>query len=75
MTELDKELSEVSGGAANGNIISYSIVYGDTLYEIAQRFGTTVKDICELNRIANPDKIKAGDTIKVHNNKNIIGWL
>ncbi len=47
----------------------YTIVSGDTLSEIAEKFGTTVSELAKLNNIANPDLIYAGDTIKIPSNE------
>ena len=47
----------------------YKIVSGDTLSEIAEKFGTTVSELAKLNNIANPDLIYAGDTIKIPSNE------
>ena len=41
---------------------------GDTLSGIAQRFGTSVRTLAELNGISDPDKIYAGNTIRVPEN-------
>ncbi len=38
---------------------------GDTLDDVAQRFGTTVEEIQRLNRIRDPDRISAGHTLEV----------
>ncbi len=43
----------------------YTIKKGDTLWALAKRFGTTVEAIASLNGIKNPDKIYAGDTIRI----------
>ena len=43
----------------------YVIQKGDTLTSIAKANGTTVDALVELNGIKDPDKINAGDTIKV----------
>lgn len=43
----------------------YTIQSGDTLSEIAERFDTTVSQLCEWNGISNPNVIYAGDTIRV----------
>ena len=47
---------------------TYVIQPGDTLSGIAQRFGTSVRTLAELNGISDPDKIYAGNTIRVPEN-------
>lgn len=51
--------------APSPQYITYVIQPGDTLSKIAQRFGTTVSTLVKLNGIADPDKIYAGNTIRV----------
>lgn len=46
---------------------TYTIVRGDTLSGLAQRFDTTVAELVALNGIANPNLIYAGETIRVPN--------
>ena len=44
----------------------YTVVQGDTLWAIAQRYGTTVDSLVELNsQIRNPNLIYVGQTVKV----------
>ncbi len=43
----------------------YKIQRGDTLARIAASFGVTVQSIVELNGLANPDAIQAGQTIEI----------
>ncbi len=43
----------------------YRIERGDTLTEIAQRFGTDVDTLARMNGIINPNLIRAGQTITV----------
>ncbi len=43
----------------------YIIKHGDTLSEIAQRFGTTTAELARINSIDDPDKIYAGHMIVV----------
>jgi len=38
---------------------------GETLFQIAQRYGTTVAAIVQANNIADPDRIEVGDTIVI----------
>ncbi|WP_018249497.1 BsuPI-related putative proteinase inhibitor [Orenia marismortui] len=43
----------------------YRVRPGDTLYEIAQRFRTTVQNLVELNDIENPDLVEVGQVLVV----------
>lgn len=43
----------------------YVVRYGDTLYSISRRFFTTVKDLLELNELADPDIIFPGEIIRI----------
>ena len=61
----ENEIQEINGGAYQGACFVYVIKKGDCLSVIAQRYGTTVKTLCELNNIANPDKIYTGNKLLV----------
>lgn len=52
----------VEQGGASG---SYTVRAGDTLWGIAQRFGTNVSHLVALNGIANPSLIYPGQVIKL----------
>ncbi|OCL26384.1 hypothetical protein U472_10290 [Orenia metallireducens] len=41
----------------------YTVKAGDTLYKIAQRFGTTIDAIIEENNIVNPDYLEVGQRL------------
>ena len=43
----------------------YKVQKGDTLSEIAQATGRTVKELQQLNNITNPRKMQAGSTLKI----------
>ncbi|GAB6099596.1 hypothetical protein JCM16358_14750 [Halanaerocella petrolearia] len=43
----------------------YRVKSGDTLYKIAQRFGTTVQRLVELNDIENPNYLEVGQKLVV----------
>lgn len=43
----------------------YKVVLGDTLYRIANNFGTTVDNLVALNKIANPNFISVGQVLTV----------
>ena len=49
----------------NSSYIEYKIKRGDTLSEIAEYYGTTVKKLQSINGIKNANKIYAGDNIKI----------
>ena len=49
----------------NQTLITYTIVNGDTLSKIANRFGTTYQEIARINGISNPDIIHVGQVIKI----------
>ena len=61
----DEELAQASGGAYPGPCFVYVIKKGDSLPVIAQRYGTTVKILCELNNIKNPNLIYAGNKLLI----------
>lgn len=54
-----------NAGGGSGNSFMYTIQSGDTLSEIAERFGTTTQRLAALNGISNPNLIYAGQVIRV----------
>ena len=55
----DNDLSNVAGGT----VIPYLIKKGDTLEKLAKTFHCTVDDICEWNKIENPNFIEVGQKL------------
>jgi len=51
----------IRAGTGNGN--TYTVQRGDTLSEIAARFGTTVSELVRLNNIADRDRIYPGQVL------------
>ncbi|SFC73710.1 Peptidoglycan/xylan/chitin deacetylase, PgdA/CDA1 family, partial [Alkalibacterium subtropicum] len=47
----------------NAGTQTYTVQSGDTLYAIALRYDTTVQRLVELNNIANPNLIRAGQVL------------
>lgn len=45
--------------------VKYIIKWGDTLTSIARKFGTSVDELVKLNHISNPDRIYAGNSLKI----------
>ena len=52
-------------GSQDEQATRYTVRWGDTLSAIAQRFGTTVSAIAFLNRIADPNRIYAGESLLI----------
>lgn len=50
---------------AQENSTYYTIQHGDTLSGIAKKYGTTYQHLASINGIANPNKIYAGQKIRV----------
>ncbi len=69
----DQEVEYAVGAGANGpywwegGCCYYRVVAGDTLSEIAFRFGTSIYALQNLNPglLTNPDFIRAGWTIRI----------
>lgn len=60
----ESELLNVGGGYS-GQCFVYVIQKGDCLSVLAQRYGTTVATLCELNNIKNPNLIYAGHKLLI----------
>ncbi|GGP07255.1 LysM peptidoglycan-binding domain-containing protein [Oceanobacillus neutriphilus] len=59
--------------SASTNTKTYTIKSGDTLSGIASKHGTSTKKLQDLNNISNPNKIYAGQKIKVTGSANSSG--
>ncbi|WP_411909148.1 LysM peptidoglycan-binding domain-containing protein [Bacillus sp. RAR_GA_16] len=47
----------------------YTVKYGDTLSDIAYRYGLTTSYLASINNISNPNQIYVGQALKVYNCK------
>ena len=56
----EKEIEQVSGGAYTGSVFVYTVQEGDRLSVLAQRFGTSVSVIADLNAIKSAKSIYTG---------------
>lgn len=57
----------------NTESIYYTIQPGDTLSEIASKYGTTVQEIVDINNIANPNLIYPDQIIRILTNSTVNG--
>lgn len=49
------------------NHILYTVRRGNSLYQIARKYNTTIAHLVRLNRIANPNLIYAGQVLRINN--------
>ena len=57
--------SSNSSTAANYSAVYYTVQKGDTLWGIAQKYGTTYQEIARLSGISNPNLIYPGQRVRV----------
>ena len=43
----------------------YTVMPGESLFSIAQKFNLDMQEIIDLNELENPDKVNAGDVLKL----------
>ena len=65
LAQKSKSPSASSSSSSSGR--THRVKKGQTLSTIAKLYGTSVKAITTLNKISNPRKIKAGQTLKIPN--------
>ena len=58
-------LTQIAGGRYVGPTFVYVIQDGDSLPVLAQRFGTTVRVLRELNNLQDPSSFKVGMRILI----------
>jgi LysM repeat protein len=51
--------------AANGGFLNHTVVAGDTLFELAQRYSVSVEAILAANEIPNPESLNIGQVLRV----------
>ena len=61
----ENDVQAVSGGQYVGNCFVYIVRKGDCLSVLAQRYGTTVSILCQINNISNPDRIYVGQKLLI----------
>ncbi len=61
----EEELGTAAGGASYEGYFTYTVVYGDTLGNIASRFRTTATALARLNNIPSPYILRIGQTLLI----------
>lgn len=59
---------------STGGTITYKVEWGDTLYSLAARFGTTVDAIVAANNLLNADFIRVGQTLTIPQGQSGTGY-
>lgn len=71
--EIPDQGNSGSENASGGETIRYTIKRGDTLSQIANRYGTTVAELAGINQIADPNLIYPGQIITIPTDSSILG--
>ena len=59
------QVIKIDGTASASNPVYYTVKSGDTLSGIASKYGTTYQHLAQINGIAKPNLIYAGQKIRV----------
>lgn len=63
--EVQNQINKSSSSSGGSSSTTYTVKSGDTLSEIAAKYGTTVSALAGANGISDPNKIYAGQKIKI----------
>ena len=50
----------------SGQVVQYRVRPGDTLWQVAQRFGVTTANLTAWNKLPRNGLIRPGDNLKIH---------
>jgi LysM repeat protein len=64
-SEIVKTEPRTGAGAEGKSAQSYTVKSGDRLVFIAKRFNVSPEELVALNKLKNPDKLHAGQTLKI----------
>ena len=60
------QVVKIEGTPQQNNVRQYTVEYGETLSEIASRYGTTVSALCSINGISNHNMIYVGQVLSIN---------
>lgn len=65
--------NENPNDSINTETMSYTVQSGDTLSNIASRYGTTVQELVAINNLSNPNLIYPGEVLRITTNSTTHG--
>lgn len=66
--DTTNDISIITSDIYETNHIIYTVRRGDTLTSISEKYGVTIQSIVQLNNIANPNLIYAGERLRINLN-------
>lgn len=66
----ESDWDALAGHQSSGGTVYYPVRYGDTLSEIASRYGTTYQQLANMNGISNPNLIYPGQVLIIYGGGN-----
>jgi LysM repeat protein len=65
-TAMSNPVMTTLQSAPDGDYITYTVRYGDTIWDIVKMFdNVSTTDVLTLNNISDPSKIKVGQILKI----------
>lgn len=65
--------TENPNDSINTETVFYTVQSGDTLSKIANKYGTTVQELVNINNLANPNLIYPGEVLRISTNSTVHG--
>lgn len=65
LAAMDESLSGFTGNSNEPRVLTHTIVKGDTLWDIARKYGTDVDTIVAANKLTRENQISVGQTLKI----------
>lgn len=64
-TVAESTTSSISATTTSAPPSEYTVMPGESLFSIAQKFNLSMQEIIDINQLDEPDKLDAGDVLKL----------